>query len=128
MDADDPRRAADLVSELLPVDDASLEPIARLSLSDDDKLRLTLGLTISAAVVAPTGDSYIVVVPRVGVGREVFDALVVTRTSSPFSVTEIARLRALLRFDAERARAHTRQKRTTTKPSRSAWSDAHRGV
>ena len=32
----------------------------------------------------------------------VFDALVVERTQAQFSVTEIARLRALLRFDVAR--------------------------
>ncbi|MEY2591539.1 MAG: glutamate---cysteine ligase / carboxylate-amine ligase [Acidimicrobiaceae bacterium] len=102
---DDAQRVTDVVSDVIPADRATFEPITTLVVADTDKTRLALGMAVVTSHVAPTGDSFTAIVPRMGRGRVVFDALVVTRTTAPFSVTEVARLRALLRFNAARTMA-----------------------
>jgi hypothetical protein len=93
---------AGAVAHVLPIDHASLHPISSLTVGNDDRTRLAVGVPVLLASSAPTGDAYTAIVPRVGLGPVVFDALVVERSMAPFTVTEIARLRALLRFDVAR--------------------------
>ncbi len=96
------RGVAEAVPEVLPVDRASLEPLTALTLSDHDRALLAVGVPVLVTAHATTGDSYGAIVPRVGLGPVVFDALVLERERAQFSVTEIARVRALLRFDVAR--------------------------
>jgi carboxylate-amine ligase len=98
----------EVVADVVPIDTAIVAPTTALALSEHDSTRLALGMPVLVTVVAPTGDSFTVIVPRVGLGPDVFDALVVTRAAAPFSVTEIARLRALLRLDVVRLEAADR--------------------
>jgi hypothetical protein len=96
------RGIAEAVTEVVPVDRASLEPLTALRLSDHDGALLAVGIPVLLTTHATTGDSFGAIVPRVGLGPVVFDALVLERVRAPFSVTEIARVRALLRFDVAR--------------------------
>jgi glutamate---cysteine ligase / carboxylate-amine ligase len=102
---DDDRSVTEVVDDVVPADRATFEPLATLTLAEDDSTRLAVGLPVVTVHVAPTGDTFTAIVPRIRPDLDVFDALVVTRMSAPFSVTEVARLRALLRFNAARAGA-----------------------
>jgi hypothetical protein len=91
------------VGDVVPSDQASLEPIATLPVLDEDRTRLALGIPVSTSLPDATGGHHRAIVPRVGLGDIPFDALVVLRRSAPFSVSEVARLRALLRLHASSA-------------------------
>ena len=97
-DAGDPMPVADVIADVVPIDSASFESLAFIVVNDADRMRLTLGIPVSLTHEVAMSDLFQTIIPRVGPAAVTSDALVVTRRSVPFSVTEIARLRALLRL------------------------------